>query len=121
MPNLGSTVPTGALDELSETSAREIALLLAPVRDVTAGGARGQVPRMVALPALLGMAPPDPAAVRQMWQVQPFGVRAPIGVAANGPFEIDMRHDGPHALVGGTTGAGKTSLRRWQPTIRPTG
>lgn len=110
MPNLGSEVPPGALDQLSAPMAAELALLLAPLRDVTAGGARGQVPRVVSLPELLGLSEATPEAVVRMWQAQPFGVRAPIGVSAGGPFEIDMRHDGPHALVGGTTGAGKSEL-----------
>lgn len=34
----------------------------------------------------------------------------PIGIAADGPFTLDIRRDGPHALVAGTTGAGKSEL-----------
>ena len=33
-----------------------------------------------------------------------------IGVGADGPFAIDLRADGPHALVAGTTGSGKSEL-----------
>jgi S-DNA-T family DNA segregation ATPase FtsK/SpoIIIE len=38
------------------------------------------------------------------------GLRAVIGRSANGDHVIDLRADGPHALVGGTTGAGKSEL-----------
>ncbi|HRB05095.1 MAG TPA: FtsK/SpoIIIE domain-containing protein, partial [Ilumatobacteraceae bacterium] len=89
---------------------RDIALALAPIRDVTAGGARGQIPRFVALAELLDLPAPTPELIAQRWRVQPFGVRAPIGVASSGVFNLDIRHDGPHALVGGTTGAGKSEL-----------
>ena len=37
---------------------------------------------------------------------------APIGVAEDGIFSVDFVADGPHALVGGTTGAGKSELLR---------
>jgi S-DNA-T family DNA segregation ATPase FtsK/SpoIIIE len=34
----------------------------------------------------------------------------PVGVGAQGPFAIDLVADGPHMLVAGTTGAGKSEL-----------
>ncbi len=37
-------------------------------------------------------------------------LRAVIGAAAGGDFALDLISDGPHALVGGTTGAGKSEL-----------
>ena len=33
-----------------------------------------------------------------------------IGEGADGPFSIDLRRDGPHGLVAGTTGSGKSEL-----------
>ena len=36
----------------------------------------------------------------------------PIGVDADGPMHIDLVHDGPHGLIAGTTGAGKSELLR---------
>jgi S-DNA-T family DNA segregation ATPase FtsK/SpoIIIE len=38
------------------------------------------------------------------------GLSALIGVADDGPLRIDLASDGPHAIVGGTTGSGKSEL-----------
>ncbi len=51
---------------------------------------------------------------------QPGGERAAgtipavVGVGADGPLTLDLRDQGPHALVGGTTGSGKSEfLQTW--------
>ncbi len=41
---------------------------------------------------------------------RPGNLRAIVGQSAQGTFSLDLRADGPHALVGGTTGAGKSEL-----------
>lgn len=41
---------------------------------------------------------------------RPANLRALIGQSALGAFSVDLRSEGPHALVGGTTGAGKSEL-----------
>ena len=41
---------------------------------------------------------------------KPGNLRAIVGQSAQGTFCLDLRADGPHALVGGTTGAGKSEL-----------
>ncbi len=110
LPNRGERLDGAVLDQMSLERAREIALALAPVKDVTAGGVRGQIPRNVPLLELLGLGTPSGPAIVQRWRTAGFGVDAPVGVSAGGPFMLDMRHDGPHALVGGTTGAGKSEL-----------
>ena len=38
------------------------------------------------------------------------GLSAPIGIAADGVVHLDLVADGPHAVVAGTTGAGKSEL-----------
>jgi S-DNA-T family DNA segregation ATPase FtsK/SpoIIIE len=41
---------------------------------------------------------------------RPSTLRALLGVAAGGPLVVDLINQGPHALVGGTTGSGKSEL-----------
>lgn len=68
----------------------------------------------------------DPAAVVERWQQsnsiltgpaapppgrrRPGTLRAVVGEAAGEPLALDLRLHGPHALLGGTTGAGKSEL-----------
>ena len=110
VPGEGTQLPNVVVDSITLDDIREAARALSPVKDVTAGGARGQIPNGVPLLELLGMQTPSANDIVQRWQITPFGVDAPIGASAGGPFVLDMRLDGPHALVGGTTGAGKSEL-----------
>ncbi len=49
------------------------------------------------------------------------GLAAPIGVNGNGTVTADLATDGPHALVGGTTGSGKSELlRTWVASLAAT-
>lgn len=54
--------------------------------------------------------PTTAAALRQTWRES--GVRSCLGVGATGQVVIDLERDGPHLLVAGTTGAGKSELLR---------
>lgn len=51
----------------------------------------------------------DDAAVGRRW-LQSSGLRAQIGLGIDGVTTIDLREDGPHGLVAGTTGSGKSEL-----------
>lgn len=46
------------------------------------------------------------------WRQQPACTKAVIGFDGHGPVGIDLAADGPHALIAGTTGAGKSELLR---------
>ena len=54
--------------------------------------------------------PSDPVTSRR----RDRGLRAVVGQTVDGPFHLDLRTQGPHALVGGTTGSGKSEfLQSW--------
>lgn len=83
---------------------------LAPLRDTsgTASGAPPELPLSVRLLDLVGEV--DGATVGKGWRAQGSSTRAVLGVAASGPVAVDLAVDGPHALIAGTTGAGKSEL-----------
>ena len=96
-------------DGIDADLARDLALALAPVRE--AGAARSEgIPERVALLDLLGEDDVDSAWVAERWAGDAEGLGAPVGVTASGPFSVDLRADGPHGLVAGTTGSGKSEL-----------
>ena len=51
----------------------------------------------------------EPRTVLRRWQ-QASGLRAQIGRGVDGTVTVDLREDGPHGLVAGTTGSGKSEL-----------
>ncbi len=54
----------------------------------------------------------SPTAVAERWRTNATrpALHARLGATATGTLTIDLRADGPHALVGGTTGSGKSEL-----------
>lgn len=55
----------------------------------------------------------DTAAIRQRWRGR-VSLAVPVGVTASGPLVVDLERDGPHALVAGMSGAGKSEfLTTW--------
>jgi len=62
------------------------------------------LPHAVTLSEVLNAAP---GADRETARI---GLRAPVGLDASGVAELDLVSDGPHAVVAGTTGAGKSEL-----------
>jgi DNA segregation ATPase FtsK/SpoIIIE, S-DNA-T family len=108
----GATTADVAADGVSEEWVEEVARLLAPARDTGASEQAAAIPSRVSLLELLGMPDPTPTAVAQRWSAG-GGSRAaaPIGVAAGGPFEIDVaRTDGLRMVLAGMPGAGKSEL-----------
>ena len=74
------------------------------------------VPREVSLVALMqrGGANCTPAAIAATWAAAgpDPAPRTAIGVAADGVVDVDLVRDGPHGLLAGTTGSGKSELLR---------
>ena len=93
--------------ELAEGSARALAAL------ITSGGrSDAALPQSAPLLPLLGLDPPDPASVVRRWRGSDATPSAVIGVGTDGPVTVDLARDGPHALIVGTTGSGKSELLR---------
>lgn len=51
-------------------------------------------------------------AIARRWSTRSSAVRIDLGVGADGPMALDLVGDGPHAIIVGTTGAGKSELLR---------
>ena len=82
---------------------------LAPLRDATLD--EGSVlPDQVRLTELLDLAEPDADVIAARWLAQPSSTLAQIGIGYDGPLSVDLVQDGPHALIAGTTGSGKSEL-----------
>jgi S-DNA-T family DNA segregation ATPase FtsK/SpoIIIE len=61
-----------------------------------------------------GEEPELEATVERWWTAECADLAAPVGVWAGGVLIVDLREQGPHALVGGTSGSGKSEfLRAW--------
>ena len=117
----GDEIGAVAVEGMDADGAENFARALAPVVEVGGRmGAGASVPRSVSLVELLGGVEimDDPHAVIDRWDQGDESLRearkprlnAPIGRQADAPLSVDIRTDGPHALVAGTTGAGKSEL-----------
>ena len=93
--------------EVAEGMARR----LAPVRDASASTPTTAIPRVAPLLSVLGTQAPDAAWILDRWE-RPvvYGLSHALGLGADGVFRLDLVADGPHALIGGTSGAGKSEL-----------
>lgn len=97
-------------DQVSGEWCGLVARSLAPVRDVSRDAAGSTIPDSARLLGLLSMSDPTPSHITRIWRTAAATTSVPVGISSEGPFYLDIRHDGPHALVAGTTGAGKSEL-----------
>ncbi|MFG1698282.1 FtsK/SpoIIIE domain-containing protein [Nonomuraea sp. NPDC049309] len=96
-------------DQVSPAWCDRLARALAPIRDVSRDDPGGNLPGAARLLDLMGMQVPSAAELAAGWG--PRGTtKALIGVGPDGLFSVDLKLDGPHGLIAGTTGAGKSEL-----------
>lgn len=86
-----------------------LARAMAPLRGV-GDNDESALPASVRLLDLLGLEPPTASAVVAGWSLGGRSTRALLGAGYNGEFSVDLVRDGPHALIAGTTGSGKSEL-----------
>ncbi|KPG79781.1 cell division protein FtsK [Frigoribacterium sp. RIT-PI-h] len=116
-PEDRSRVDDVVLAGVSLADAEDCARHLAHLDDPELIVPGASLPSLVRLPELLGTeaaeatGAPDAAAIRALWS-EPSGVSTPIGSAETGVLTLDLVKDGPHGLVGGTTGSGKSEFLR---------
>jgi DNA segregation ATPase FtsK/SpoIIIE, S-DNA-T family len=94
--------------------ARGLARALARFEDPELKVEGAGLPDRVALLPLLELSGPLDAAVAERWRrtADTLRMRAVLGVTEREVFEVDLDDDGPHGLIAGTTGSGKSELLR---------
>ncbi len=101
-------------DLVDLTTAQRISSALSMLKVVEEGKDTVNLPMNVRLLDLLEVPYADQHDVEQWWNADPrFGfLRVPIGQGINGPIWIDLNEaaHGPHGIIAGTTGAGKSEL-----------
>ncbi|MEV0704671.1 FtsK/SpoIIIE domain-containing protein [Saccharopolyspora sp. NPDC050389] len=99
-------------DGLDEETATRLARALAPMRDrLTLATAQNAIPGTVRFLDLLGISTPTAAEVLAEWgESRGPRTRVVLGADANGPVSVDLAVQGPHTMLGGATGAGKSIL-----------
>lgn len=101
------------VDGLATELAEDVAAALAPLRDVTQGDRGiGALPSIAHLAELEALDAPTPDAILRRWAHADGPATFTLGAGAEGPLVLDLVAHGPHALVGGTPGAGKSELLR---------
>ncbi|MFB7473487.1 type VII secretion protein EccCa [Kitasatospora sp. NPDC056184] len=114
------TTPLGRPDALAVVAARRYATLMAPYRLGDAVDAAEPLNTDFDLTALLGIGDLHRHDVRRAWDGRPRHqrLRVPLGLGADGrPVDLDLKESaqggmGPHGMLIGATGSGKSELLR---------
>ncbi|MEV4880123.1 FtsK/SpoIIIE domain-containing protein [Streptomyces cyaneofuscatus] len=98
-------------DRVTADWCRSVGRALGPLRDPGGSAEEASVlPGAARLLDVLSLDPPTAEAVAGRWRAGGRTTSAVVGVSLDGPFALDLRRDGPHGLVAGTTGSGKSEL-----------
>jgi len=110
---LAATVAGARPDLVSPGWCNRLARAMAPIRDVSTDEDSDGIPDAAQLLDILGLDVPASDMVQtiaQQWQMTGRSTVVTVGVSYDGPFAIDIKKDGPHGLIAGTTGSGKSEL-----------
>lgn len=99
------------VEQIRVEIADRVARSLAPIRDASTASLASSIPRVAPLLGVLEVGHPTAEWVAEKWAAHTgYGLPFPIGMGADGPLVLDLVGDGPHTLIGGTSGAGKSEL-----------
>lgn len=98
------------VDEVGDDWFTAVGRSLAPLRDTSKAVGEAALPSAARLLEILDLTDPGPAAITARWAAGGSTTRAVVGVSLDGPFALDLAEHGPHGLVAGTTGSGKSEL-----------
>ncbi|MYV98704.1 FtsK/SpoIIIE domain-containing protein, partial [Streptomyces sp. SID3343] len=96
-------------DHVEAAWCEQVARSLAPLRDVSPEHDSG-LPQTVKLLDLVDAEPPKAEQIIARWARRPASTRFVLGSGYDGPLSVDLVRDGPHGLIAGTTGSGKSEL-----------
>ena len=103
-------VPTVLVDGMALDDAEDIARALCSIEHVAGAGDEGMLPTSVRFADVTGIDLDDPASLLERWNTTPRRTFVTVGATAESEFAVDLVADGPHALVAGTTGSGKSEF-----------
>jgi S-DNA-T family DNA segregation ATPase FtsK/SpoIIIE len=88
----------------------QVARALSPIVDINDDAAEGALPSASRLVDVLRLDPPTADAIVARWRAGGRTTEVVVGESLDGAFSFDLRRDGPHGLIAGTTGSGKSEL-----------
>lgn len=112
-------LPPGVPVQDGEPLAADVASRVAHALAATPDAAGGAAPRVAPLAEVLNLTDLSPSAIVKRWvpATRDRGLAAPIGLGGMapggvGPVTVDLRRDGPHGLIAGVGGSGRSWLLR---------
>jgi len=96
-------------DRVSARVCQAAVRAMAAIREESPRDGDDALPSAVRFLDLAGLEPPTPERIRSFWAGGGRSTRALLGSRLDGPFVVDLSQ-GPHMLIAGTTGSGKSEL-----------